>query len=147
MKIKPALKKTMIMFTILALLMLIIFYSSLGSFKWPPETFDYVLFGTWAILTASFLFVTIKYGYYTLEKKGLYQRRFTKVLFYEYDQVVFIDEKWSRKTNTLRFVMRNSDVRYLVADKKQVLIDEMIKRCKNTLSEEDFSIQYPQVKL
>ena len=128
--------------------MLVVLFTAKGfRFTWPPETSDYIIFGSWVLLTCGYLLVTIKWGYYTITKESLVQRRFTKELYYFYKDVVFIDEEYSIKNKTLRFVMKNGDVRYLISDKKNILLEEMLKRCKNRLEKEDFSIKYPNVKL
>lgn len=148
MRIFPNMKKTLIMFSVISLIILVLFYFYIdGSFTWPLPTKDYILFGGWLIITLVYLFITIRFGYYTLEKKALLQRRLTKEYMYEYNHIIYIDEEWSRKNKILLFVTDRGNTIYLIMDKKQVLLDEMLVRCKNLIDKETLLIKFPNIRL
>jgi len=148
MKIYPNMKKTLLIFLGFSILILFVFYATFGgSFTWPPKTSDYILFAGWFIITAVYFVITLRMGYYTLEKDALYQRRLTKEFCYPYKEIIYIDEEWSRKNKILFFVTDRGTSIYLIMDKKQVLLEEMLKRCPKLLNKEEVQIRFPNVKL
>lgn len=147
MRIKPKLTKTIISFVCLSIFLLAVMYLPTTTFAWPPTTLDYVIFGIWLAMTIFFLFITIVYGYYEIQDEALMQRRFTKQIFYYYDEVVYIDEEWSRKNGTLLFIDKRGNKHYLIMDAKGILLEQMCKKCRHLLSEEQLSGKYPHVKL
>ncbi len=147
-KIFPNMKKTLLWFFLLSILLLALFYLTLdGSFTWPLPKQDYIIFAGWAIITLVYFIITLKCSYYTLEKKYLSQKKLTKEYVYEYSKIIYIDENWSRKNNILLFVTDRGVAVYLILDKKQKLLDEMLKRCKNLKDRESVLIQFPNVKI
>ncbi|MCH5171969.1 MAG: hypothetical protein J1F31_04015 [Erysipelotrichales bacterium] len=148
MKIYPSKTKTLLWFFGVSLLILLLFYFTFdGRFKWPLLPQAYIAIAGWAIITAIYFFITLKLSYYTLEKKYLSQKKLTKEYIYEYNRIIYIDEAWSRKNKILLFVTDRGDAIYLVLDKKQVLLDEMLKRCKKLKDRESVLIQFPKVKI
>ena len=148
MKIYPSVKKTLIYFSVVAIILLFFLYLSLGHpFQFPFLTIDYIVFGAWLIMTTIFLIITIKCGYYIIDKKCIYQKRLTKTYCYQYNDIIYIDEKWSRKNKILFFVTNRGDSIYLVLDKNQILLDEVLKKCKNLKSKEEVRFQFPNLKL
>lgn len=140
--------KILLWFFGLSLVLLFLFYLTFdGSFKWPISTKAYIAFAGWAVITLVYFVITLKFSYYTLEKKYLSQRKLTKEYVYEYNKIIYIDEAWSRKNKSLLFVTDRGDEIYLILDKKQVLLDEMLKRCKNLKDRESVLIQFPKVKI
>lgn len=147
MKIRPNLTKTIISFVIVAVLLLVVLYSFTGKWKWPLEYTDIVLFFSWAVLTGVYLYITIRYGFYELTKDSLNQRRFRTTYIHFYKDILFIDEEWSRKNNMLMFVRHDKRKVYLMLDKKQVLLDELLLRCKDNMTKEEFVSRYPEIKI
>lgn len=148
MKIYPNMRKTLLWFFLLSIFLLALFYLTFdGQFVWPLPSRDYVIFAGWAIITAVYFVITLKCSYYTLEKKYLSQKKLTKEYAYEYNRIIYIDESWSRKNNILLFVTDRGDAIYLILDKKQILLDEMLKRCKNLRDRESVLVQFPKVKI
>ena len=148
MKIYPDKKKSLLWLSLLSIVLLFLLYLTVdGRFIWPLPIIDYYLFAGWAIITIIYFVITIKSGYYVLEKKYLSQRKLTKEYVYEYSKIIYIDEEWSRKNKILLFITDRGHSIYLMLDKQQVLLDEMLKRCKNLIDRESVSIQFPNVKL
>ena len=71
----------------------------------------------------------------------------TKEYYFEYNDIIYIDEEWSRKNNILVFVTNRGHAIYLILDKKQVLLDEMLKRCPNLTTKEETKMRFPDVKI
>lgn len=72
--------------------------------------------------------------------------RVGKPLLYKYKEVVYIDRAYSEKHKTVAFMMNSGAVRYLTFDKEGKIYDEMIKKCKNVLSDEEFHERYKNIK-
>ena len=148
MIIYPNMKKTLFYFFLISVLALFLFYLTIdGSFTFPFPTKDYIFFAGWLAITLVYFFITLKMSYYRLEKKGLYQKRMTKEYFYDYKEIIYIDEEWSRKNKILLFVTNRGHAIYLILDKKQTLLDEMLKRCPNLVSKDETKARFPNVKI
>lgn len=148
MRIYPDMKRTLISFSIVSLLILVLFYFTFdGSFTWPLPIKDYIAFAGWLIITAVYFFITLRLGYYTVEKNALYQRRLTKVFCYQYKDVIYIDVDWSKKNKILFFVTNRGDTIYLMMDKKQLLLEKMLEKCHNLVEKDDIKRRFPNIKI
>ena len=148
MIIYPNMKKTLLYFFAISIVVLFLFYLTIdGSFTFPFPTKDYIFFAGWLVITLTYFIITLKMSYYRLEKKGLYQKRMTKEYYFQYNDIIYIDEEWSRKNNILVFVTNRGHAIYLILDKKQTLLDEMLKRCPNLTTKEETKMRFPDVKI
>lgn len=147
MKIYPNMKKTLIYFSLLSIGLLFLFYLTFdGSFTWPLPSKDYIIFAGWLVITVIYFVITLRGGYYILEKSGLRQKQLNKDLMYEYKRIIYINDEWSRKNGMLLFVTDRGDAKYLILDKKQILLDEMLKRCSKLMTREEVSNKFPNLK-
>ena len=151
MKVRPSFSKTIIMLLIIIVIGAgIIFSFTFNFFLKPIKSWgweSYTIIGIWIAFSIGLILFTFFFSYYEVYKKYVTVIRFRKKLIYYYSDVVYIDERQYEKGRTIAFYTKQGHVRYLMGDKKGVLFKAMIANCQNRLSEEDFRIKYPQVKI
>lgn len=148
MKIRPSFWKiTLISILLILAGAIVLFASTFWIFifqKWDwYQTFIIVFF---AVASLVIYFFTLFGYYYVADKKLLAVRKYTKVMIYEYDKIIYVDEKSSKKM-FLAFVTNRGDTIYLINDKKRKVYETLIEKCPNLLSKEDLYRRFPKVKI
>ena len=149
MKVTADIKRTLIIFFIVDILFAVALFLS---------CFNLFLFQKWGVVqtlvvilyvgvTGLMLFLSLKRNFYVIENKYLVVVRGFKEMYYNYNDVVYIDKAQSEKKKVLCFYTNKGHTRYLPFDKKGEIYKAMIKRCHNLLSDEDFKRLYPKVKI
>ncbi len=148
MKLKIALSRILVTFLVATLVSAGLLFAICFNFflTWPWGWQPYVLLGLWIASAIFFLFITIKFNYYELQRKEVIVHRFTKTLVYNFSDIIYIDEERSLKKKTIYFYTRQGHTRYLTFDRKGLLYQAMIEKCKNRISKEEFERLYPNVK-
>lgn len=156
MKIKPNPKKIIITYIIIFLIMELAIWALMGTRFWSLTSFDqYVknnlltdLIYTIIIfaICVIFLILTLVKSYYEFDNKHLIYKAM-KTYEYTYDNIIFINEEYSRKHGTLEFYLSNGKNVLLTMDKDKILLEELLKRCKKTISKEEFLKKFPTAKL
>lgn len=106
-----------------------------------------LIIGVWIISTILFYILTITSNYYELSKKYIKVIRYKKEYIYYFSEIIYIDEAKSRKNKTITFITSRGDVKYLSFDKKGLLLDYMLKNCKNLMSLEEVKNKFPTIKI
>ncbi|MDY0177652.1 MAG: hypothetical protein GX807_00070 [Erysipelotrichia bacterium] len=114
-----------------------------GAWDWRQWT----VIAVFAASTIFFYILSILQNYYILERKYVLIHRFKKEMIYYFSDVIYIDEKYSKKHKMILFVTNRGDVRYLTFDKKGVLYQAMLERCSNLVDFETLKFRHPNVKL
>ena len=73
--------------------------------------------------------------------------RFTKELVYEFNDILYIDEEYTKKHKTLLFYTNKGDSRFLILDKENIIYTTLLNKCKNLLTRDQFHTKFPNVKL
>ncbi len=133
------------LYIILALFLGIFFYLIPG-WAFPPTTTHWFIMGVWLVTSIAYATIGVFTNYYILEKDGVVQHRFNKDLFYRFDDVIFIDHKYTKRTKTLRFVTRYGHLRYLILDKEGRIYEAMRDHCQ-LLKDADFKQLFPRIKI
>ncbi len=131
-----------------------IFFSYFWTWPWTSENIDhpnswwvpYMLIAIWAALTIFFYILTLTSNYYLVSKSEVVSVRFRRKTHYRFDNIIYIDEKASKKRKMVCFFTKDGYRKYLTFDRKGKLYTIMIKNCKNLVSEEQFRNDYPNVK-
>lgn len=127
-----------------AFLLFGLFYKSF--LTWPWDIIPYCVIAIWLALSIIYLILSLKANYYVLEDKYVCVHRFKKEMYYYFKDVVYIDEIYSKKHKTIRFVTNRGDIRYLTFDKENKLYPIFLKKCKNILNYDELMIKYPNLK-
>lgn len=100
-------------------------------------TRDVIIVLVWAALFVLFMILMIKKNYYEISKTTLVHKRFVGEVSYDFNNVVYIDEAYSIKHNTLLFYNNKGKELYLVMDKNQELLKVFKQNCHNLKSKEE----------
>lgn len=93
-----------------------------------------------------FYIISILYNFYIVESKCIIVHRFKKVLYYYFNDIVYIDKQYSEKHKMILFVTNKKDVRYLVFDSKKLVYETMLEKCHNLLTYEQLIAKYGEIK-
>lgn len=145
-RIYPSFKGLLLIYVPVYLIVLIIFYLIVGV-TFPPTLTHYLISSGWTLLTIFYLIYGYKNSYYELTKHELIHTKGGTRLIYPFKDIVYIDETYSDRKLSMRFVTRKGDERYLTHDPKRVVYHELKKRVTNPLSKAEFSKAYPKLKL
>ena len=145
MKLKIPAWRTIRLYLLFGLVLSLFFYMIPG-LTFPPTPAHYIILAAWALTTFIYAFIGVKTNYYVIEKQGIIHHRFNKDYMYAYKDIIFVDEAYSHKHKTLRFVTKSEHVYYLLFDREGKLYD-LVKQHADSLSPQDFSNRYPHIKL
>jgi len=145
MKLKIPAWRTIRLYLLFGLVLSVFFYMIPG-LTFPPTPAHYIILAAWALTTFIYALIGVKTNYYVIEKQGIVHHRFNKDYLYAYKDIVFIDEAYSSKHKTMRFVTKSEHVYYLLFDREGKIFDLALKHCE-LLSLEDFSKRYSHIKL
>ncbi len=120
-----------------------LFLKPIGEWDWKP----WFIIAMWSVVSLGLILATIFTSYYEVNKNYVIVQKGAQRLIYNYSDVVYIDEKQSEKSKMVCFYTKQGHARYLMFDSKGILYPTMLANCKNRLSDEEFRIKYPQVKL
>ena len=132
LKISPW--KTLGIFAVVALVIAIIFYFTLGSLSWPPSWQDYVILGTWVLLTTIYGILSMR-------------QLFKKEYVLPFDEILYIDEEWSVKHNTILVYTSRGHERFLPHDQEHKLYQLIIERADKRISKDEYIRRFPKTKV
>lgn len=113
---------------------------------WPWDFRQYIIIFLWLISSVVFYIISILYNFYIIESKCIIVHRFKKVLYYYFNDIVYIDKQYSEKHKMILFVTNKKDVRYLVFDSKKLVYQTMLEKCHNLLTYEQLIAKYGEIK-
>ena len=137
----------------LALLCILAFGSRFNYFNktWeqciPLFTRDMIILAVAIALTVAASIMLSAKNYYVITKDSLVHHRMYDELYYNYKDILYIDEEYTHKKETLLFYTNKGDQRFLVLDKEHKIYDALKSNCKNLISREEFHRKFPKVKL
>ena len=82
--------------------------------------------------------------YYVIDKASFTVKRYGKAVEFDYRNIEFIDEHESRRKRQVIFYSPKGRMRYLIADKKGLLLETLLKKCPKSLSIEEFRRKHPE---
>jgi len=123
-----------------------IFFYLIPGFAFPPTQTHWFIMGVWFVTTLIYILVGIFTNYYKIEKDGILQHRFTKNYFFRYDEIIYVDEEYTKKHKTLRFVTNQGQLQFLLLDKNELIYAEVKKKC-DLINEEEMNRRFPRLKI
>ncbi len=97
------------------------------------ETFHYILLAIWTIPAIAIYWFSISHSSLYLDEKELLHQQFHRIIRIPYQNIAYIDEELSRKKRNIYMITYDKKPIVITMDRKKVLLDEMLKRCKNRL--------------
>ncbi len=134
MKIRPNRKKNTIIFFTLIIVVSALYWFSFVGWKLKTELFHYIFMAVWLIPSITLYLMSYYRSYYVLNDHELVQHQLIKAIRIPYDNIAYIDIKASSKGRNLYLILHDKLPLVLTQDKKQILLDELVKRCHKTLT-------------
>ena len=147
MKLKPSRLRLTIYFIISALILLFVIVGMCFSIFFL-EPFGYkqiIILVAWLILSLLWLFFLDKQYFYQVEDKYFSVIKFNKELVYMYDDIIYIDYKYSSTHSNILFITNLGHARYVVHDRNRKLLDILSDRCKKQKDRDSIIRQYPSL--
>ena len=149
MKLIPDRKRTLITFIIADLaLAVMLFLSCINLFCFQKfGTTQIVVICVYVFISIFMLVLSLTRNFYVVQGKNLLVVKGTRMMNYEFNNVVYIDEATSRRKKTVYFCTDKGVVRYLPFDKEGKILDVMLSKCKNLLDLDEFRRRFPNAKI
>lgn len=148
-RLRPNHILTYLTFTILFICLVVLLWTIFGSKWWDPSTVDLVkeaiyIPSAFVVIGVGLLIYVLKI-YYVIEKEQIV-RHGTKILIYRFNNIVYLDEKYSKKHVELKFYS-NSGYWVYLTDTRNHDLYKVIKERSPLLSLEKFKAKFPKVKV
>ena len=149
MKLIPDRKRTLIAFVIADLaLAVLLFLSCINLFLFQKfGLVQIVIICLFVVISIFMLVLSLTRNFYVVQGKNLLVVKGTRMMNYEFNNVVYIDEATSRRKKTVYFCTDKGVVRYLPFDKEGKILDVMLSKCKNLLDLDEFRRRFPNAKI
>ena len=140
-------KRIILIYSVVFIVLEAIFYISFqqGNF-WPLSTSFYFYTPLILGVVIFMIVLSIKQTYYLLDKSKIVHVKMGKEFEYYFKDIIFIDEKWSRKHKMLLFYKENGHPYYLAFDKEGKIFEYALNY-SHLISEKEFLARFPNVKL
>ena len=149
MKLPVDRKRTIIIFVVADLIFAVLLFASCINLflfqKWGVV--QILIIALFVIISVFMLVLSLTRNFYVIESKYLVVVKGTKEMYYYYNDVVYIDEAQTEKRRVLCFATNKGHARYLPFDKDGEIYRAFKNKCHNLLSQEEFRIRYPNIKL
>ena len=149
MKLPVDRRRTLLIFAIADIVFAILLFASCINLflfqKWGVV--QILIIALFVIISVFMLVLSLTRNFYVIESKYLVVVKGTKEMYYYYTDVVYIDEAQAEKRRVLCFATNKGHARYLPFDKEGKIYEAFKNKCHNLLSEDDFKIKYPNIKL
>ncbi len=135
------------LFLIIEFLFYLTFQFSASDPVWWPLNISF-FFYTPVLLGVTILFcvLSITQTFYIVEKSRIVHVKMGKAYEYYFNNIVYIDEEYSKKHKMLLFYTKDGKEYMLAFDKNAVIFEKCLERC-NLISREEFIARYKQPKL
>ena len=142
-----------LMFIPIYLLLQILLMTSLDFFDittWPPTIDNLFLFYIYTpllfVLTIIFYTISATQTYYYVDDKKITHHKMNKIFEYYFSEMLYIDEKWSKKHRTLLFYDKDGRRKFLIFDRDGAIYAAAVEKAK-AMSVEEFVAHFPGVRL
>ncbi|MDY2728266.1 MAG: hypothetical protein SOV26_04660 [Candidatus Onthovivens sp.] len=139
-------------YSIISLILLLIAYLAFGSrFMYANKTHDelmsmlggdFLILCIRIILNIIAVFVLLKRNYYEISKNAITHIKLGVSTTYNFSDIIYIDESYSKKEKTILFYLKDGKEIYLINDKEKIISATLKENCKNLLSRSQFITKY-----
>ena len=149
MKLPVDRKRTIITFLIADLIFAVLLFLSCISLFLFSEwgVIQILIIALYVVVSVVMLVLSLTRNFYVIESKYLVVVKAHKEMYYDYNDVVYIDKEQSERRRVLCFYTRQGHTRYLPFDKEGKIYNTFINKCHNLMDKETFVTKYPNVKL
>lgn len=101
----------------------------------------------WIVLSVISYFLLTKQNYYVILKDGIIHHKWTKEVKYSFQDILYVDEEYTEKHETLLFYTSKGHPIYLVLDKDEKILKAVLAKSKNLISKQEYHNKFPNVTL
>lgn len=145
-RIYTSFKGLLLIYLPIYFLVAIIFYLVAG-LTFPPTLYHYIAVGIWTVTTIFYLVYGYRSTYYEITKHEIIHYKGKNALHYPFKDIIYIDEAYSSKKLSIRFVTRKGDERYLTHDRHKLVYQAMLNKVEKYWSLEQIKKEFPKLKL
>ena len=98
------------------------------------------------IMSVVFCVLSIKNTYYIVESHYIAHFKMGHEDRYNYTDIIFIDEEWSKKHKMLQFYLKDGKSRTLAFDKEGLIFKYAVEK-SHQISIEEFHAKFPNIKI
>ena len=148
--LKPNPWRIIVIFIILFFIFEAIFYLSfqggVNKSFWPLDYTFYIYTPAVLGMNVLFCYLSISQTSYEVTSHKLVHTKMGKVNEYLWSDIVYIDEDFSSKKKMLLFYTKDGRDHYLAFDKKGVLYETALRKCR-LVDKEEFKRKFPNKKI
>lgn len=142
--------RIILIFSLVYIGTVLLFYSILqpwylGDFNPFSKFYTYIYMAALLVAAIIFCVLSITKTYYELDDKKISHHKMGTEDIYYYSDIVYIDEKWSKKHKMLNFYLRSGKSRTLAFDKEGLIFKYAMEHSR-LMQEEEFRAKYPSAK-
>lgn len=94
-----------------------------------------------------FCIMALRTSYYELTKKGITYHKPGRNLYYGFNMILYIDEKYSEKHHVMLCYTDKGKDLYIVFDTKGKIYEYALKYCENLMTKEEYLRQFPNIRM
>lgn len=151
---RKSLIKTIVIFSIVILILLYAAFSSRFAWAYDKEgnisgyiIQDIAILLIWIVLTSIASYILLTKNYYVLTKVDITHHKLNQEVTYSFSSILYIDEEYTKKHNTILFYLNTGRSVFLVLDDKNEVLDAINKGAKNLISRQEFHAKFPKIRL
>ena len=150
---KKVLLKTYLIVAIFVVVVIFLIFSSRFAWTYSSENTttyiiqDIVVFLIGIVISVIGWFLLTSKNYYEVTNSAIIHHKLNSTFTYDFNNVLYIDENYTKKHKTLLFYNNKGKDLFLTLDKDMELLKIFNKECKNLISREEFHKKFPKVKL
>lgn len=134
MELKPDMRKnSVILYSSVLILDLLYFYTFMH-LSFDVDIIHYIVLALINIPSLSLFTASLIKTKFILKDKYLEHHQLFRVMITKYDDIAYIDIPMSRDTPNIYMIRHNKKTLIITSDKDKILLKELLKRCKNTLT-------------
>ena len=119
--------------------------STTNEIIWLPfSTYHYIIISLLLAIGIGTFIPSLFSYYYVVEDKYFLMKKYGKTFEFTYKNIEFIDIDESKRKKMVIFYAPTCGTKYLLGDKKGVLLDTLIKKCHDIMSVEEFRRAHPE---
>ena len=156
-KLFPKKSKVLKVFLIFSLVLLLVIYGLFSSrFGWAYQgeemlmtniTRDIICLLIWLVVSLILLYIFLTQNYYLISNDGIIHHKWTKEVKYSFQDILYVDEEYTEKHETLLFYTSKGHPIYLVLDKDEKILKAVLAKSKNLISKQEYHNKFPNVTL
>ena len=108
---------------------------------------DVIVIIIYMILAIVSLFILFKENYYVILNDGFVHHRWVKDLKIRFNEILYIDEEYTKKNKTILFYTDKGSSFFMILDDEDKLYNLIKEKSKNLMSKDEYHKKFPKISL